>query len=317
MRLTLLTLFLIISSLTWSQTCCSGGIPLSNNIGMSMYEKGTFQTGLSYDYNYLNTLNSGVKKLRGNNRLRVTHSVLLNVGYNITDKLLIESLFTWVNQRRNIKTSSTLDQASGFGDAIFLARYKLIESEKWQFSLGAGAKLPLGVTDRRSDLGILLNADLQPGSNAFDGIYIATLSRGFDFRRTLNVSLRATYRNTGTNTEYQKVNSYKFGNEIQSYLTISDQLLVFNEIISPSITIKYRKANADAINSNLISNTGGEWLFLTPSFSMYITPKMVFNSAAELPLYSNVTGTQLTPTFRLTTGVTFQISSSKTKNLKL
>ena len=47
----------------FSQTCCSGGIPLSNSIGLPIENKGAFQFGLSYDYNNLNTLNSGDDEL--------------------------------------------------------------------------------------------------------------------------------------------------------------------------------------------------------------------------------------------------------------
>ena len=69
-----------------AQTCCSGGIPLSNNIGMPISEKGILQIGVNYDYNNLNTLNSGTETLNDNSRLRTTHSVLLNASYAITNK---------------------------------------------------------------------------------------------------------------------------------------------------------------------------------------------------------------------------------------
>ena len=75
-----------------AQTCCSGGIPLSNNLGLDISEKGTIQVGLNYDYNNLNTLNSGTENLNDDSRLRITHSVLLNAGYSITDRLSAEQL---------------------------------------------------------------------------------------------------------------------------------------------------------------------------------------------------------------------------------
>ena len=39
-----------------SQTCCSGGVPLSGNIGFEGANQGAFQMELSYDLNYLATL---------------------------------------------------------------------------------------------------------------------------------------------------------------------------------------------------------------------------------------------------------------------
>ncbi|WP_345005063.1 hypothetical protein [Snuella lapsa] len=82
-----------------AQTCCSGGIPLSNNIGLPILEKGSLQIGIHYDYNNLNTLNNGNEKLDDNARLRVTHSILINTNYALTNNFSIEGLFSWVNQR--------------------------------------------------------------------------------------------------------------------------------------------------------------------------------------------------------------------------
>ena len=95
-------LFIVSFNFIKAQTCCSGGIPLSNNIGLAMLEKGNAQIGIYYDYNNLNTLNFETDKLNDNSRLRITHSMLFNLSYAITDNLSIEGLFTWVNQRRKI-----------------------------------------------------------------------------------------------------------------------------------------------------------------------------------------------------------------------
>ena len=95
-----------------AQTCCSGGIPLANNLGMEILDKGSFQFSLNYDYNNLNTLNSGTETLDDDSRLRITHSVLLNMSYSITNRLSIEGLLTWVNQRRNIMQFGNEDLAA-------------------------------------------------------------------------------------------------------------------------------------------------------------------------------------------------------------
>ncbi|MBL4939411.1 MAG: hypothetical protein JKY16_03905, partial [Lutibacter sp.] len=50
---------LIMLNVVKAQTCCSGGVPLSNNIGLEILAKGTTQFGINYDYNNLNTLNDG------------------------------------------------------------------------------------------------------------------------------------------------------------------------------------------------------------------------------------------------------------------
>ena len=86
--LLLLVSVLFISSVN-GQTCCSGGIPLSNNLGLENQGKGFFQIGINYDFNNLNTLNSGTQKLNDNSRKRITHSILLNSGYSFSDRFSV------------------------------------------------------------------------------------------------------------------------------------------------------------------------------------------------------------------------------------
>lgn len=304
---------------TTAQTCCSGGVPLSNNIGLPSLQKGSWQIGMAYDYNNLNTLNIGKTNINDDSRLRITHSALLNFGYSITDKLAVEMLLSWVNQRRRISQfgSPTLDETSGIGDAIVLMRYQLINNQTDNFTVGIGGKLPLGSSTQRNSQGILLNADLQPGSNAFDFIMMSTYSKQLSFRKSMSLSARFTYRATGTNKSYQGFSEYKFGNEFQTFVGIADQLLILNQIITPSFTLKYRNAVQDQINNTRIENTGGNWIFMIPRISLNITPQLLFSTNVEVPLYAKVQGTQLTPTFRINTGLLFQFTKKSKLNITL
>lgn len=293
-----------------AQTCCSGGIPLSNNIGLPILEKGTILVGLHYDYNNLNTLNDGTQKLNDNARLRITHSVLLNASYAITNNLSAEGLLTWVNQRRKISQfgNQNLDQTSGVGDAIFLIKYNFSKLFKnADLSIGVGTKIPLGSSTETNDQGIILNADLQPGSNAWDIIFWSQYSKSFNFRPSLTFSTRGIYRSTGNNNSYLGNITYKFGNEFQGFVSFSDQLQVLKTLANPSITFKYRNASLDKIGGNNLNNTGGNWISLIPNFSIDITPTISFSTKAELPIYSNVDGTQLTPTYRITSGILIKL----------
>ncbi|TBN03902.1 hypothetical protein EYD45_07720 [Hyunsoonleella flava] len=304
-----------------AQTCCSGGIPLSNNIGMSIEEKGTFQLSVNYDYNNLNTLNNGTENLNDDSRLRITHSVLLNTSYAITNSLSIEALFTWVNQRRKITQfgNENLDQTSGIGDGLALLKYSFenLIGKNSDITLGLGAKIPFGSSTETNTQGITLNADLQPGSNAWDAIYFISASKNPSFRPTLTIATRLIYRGTGTNPSYFGDQTYKFGNELQAFLTFTDQFLAFKTLISPSISFKYRDADLDQIDGFDLDNTGGNWVFLIPNFSINIAPNLMFLTRAELPIYSNVDGTQLTPTYRLMSGLLLKLKpKEKLFNIK-
>lgn len=312
--------FLLFSIITINaQTCCSGGVPLSNSLGLDISEKGTLQIGLNYDYNNLNTLNNGTENLNDDSSLRITHSILLNAGYSISNRLASEVLFTWINQRRKISRfgNENLDQTSGIGDAVFLLKYNFpkILGKNSAFNLGLGVKIPLGSSTETNDIGITLNSDLQPGSNAWDVVYYSMQSKKLNFRPSLNVFSRLIYRSTGTNDSYLESLEYQFGNEFQAFLGFSDQFVLFNTLSNPSISFKYRSAEKDTINGIDLENTGGKWVYIVPNFSINITPTIAFNTRAELPIYSYVNGTQLTPTLRVTSGLLFKISTNKKKLL--
>ena len=311
-----LLLFSVLWYGSFAQTCCSGGVPLSNNLGLPNEGKGIIIMGLNYDYNNLNTLNARSSKLDDNSRQRITNSVLLNLGYSISDKLAVETLFTWVNQSRTISQfgNETITRTSGIGDALILIKYSMhnILGNNTIFNLGIGTKAPLGKPDIKSEQSIQLTADLQPGSGAWDGLGWMSISKGFNFRPSANISGSFTYRLTGVNNSYlNNTATYEFGDEIQANIGYTDQVFIFNSLFNPGLVFKYRKAFEDKIDSQGIPNTGGEWVFIRPEIVVNLTSNISVNAKFELPLYSYVEGTQLTPTFRFTTGISFKLNPKK------
>jgi len=300
-----------------AQTCCSGGVPLSNNLGLPNEGKGILLLGLNYDHNNLNTFNVGSERLNDDSRQRITNSVLLNLGYALTDNLSFETLFTWVNQSRTITQfdNENLTETNGIGDAVFLVKYAIpnILGVSSQINMGIGTKAPLGKSDIQTEQGIQLTADLQPGSGAWDGLGWLSLSKRFGFRPTSTFSASFTYRFTGKNNSYLNNTSiYEFGNSLQVNLGYTDQFLIFNTIVNPGLIFKYRKAEVDEIDNSDIPNTGGKWVFIRPEFSVQLSSVIVLSARLELPLYSNVDGFQLTPTTRFTTGLSFKLNKKET-----
>ena len=294
----------------FSQTCCSGGVPLSNNLGLPNEGRGSLIVGMNYDYNNLNTLNAGRERLDDNSRLRVTNSILLNLGYSLSDRLSVEGLLTWVNQKRTITQfgNENLSETAGIGDAVFLVKYAIPEilGKTSVLNFGLGTKAPLGRSDLTTEEGFQLTADLQPGSGAWDGLGWFSVSKGLGFRPSATLSGSFTYRLTGKNTSYLNDTAvYEFGDVVQANLGYTDQLFWLNTIFSPGLIIKYRQSTRDRIDASEIPNTGGRWLFLRPELTVQLTTNLSLNGRVELPVYSYVDGTQLTPTTRVTTGIAF------------
>nr|WP_299387771.1 transporter [Allomuricauda sp.] len=304
-----------------AQTCCSGGVPLSNNLGLPNEGKGVFILGLSYDYNNLNTLNAGSDKLDDDSRLRITNSVLASFGYAFSDRFSAEVLLTWVNQLRTISQfgNETDTETSGIGDGVVLLKYAFpnILGKESSITLGGGVKIPMGRSDITTAQGIQLTADLQPGSGAWDFVGLLSASKNLGFRPSAVLSGNLALRLTGENKDYLNgASAYEFGDEILANLGYADQFLWLNTIFSPALVIKYRKAKIDRIEGLNLPNTGGEWVFIRPELSVALGPNLRLISRVEVPIYSYVDGTQLTPTLRYTGGVYFSLNP-RNKNVIL
>lgn len=317
-----------------AQTCCSGGVPLSSNLGLPSSEAGTFQFALSYDLNALNTLKNGTITLddnSGNDRSRLTHATLFELGYSFSEKLSLDLFFSWVRQERTNFTNGVQSDfrfAQGFGDPVFLLKYKFLSLNQDQtiFIGGLGIKPPLGASNESFE-NFRLNADLQPGSGAWDGLLWAQFSQTMGFRPSLSFIATSSYRIRGTNQNYQETinpltgirsaQPYQFGQEFQLIAGWSDKLILGKILIDPALLFRYRYAGSDQIKPDLqsefneIPNTGGQWFFINPSLSYWLGTNISANANVELPLYANIVGTQVSPTYRLNIGLYFKLNGKK------
>ncbi|MCK4745788.1 MAG: hypothetical protein KAT15_02080 [Bacteroidales bacterium] len=308
-KILFLTIHILIISTNrmFSQTCCSGGVPLSGNIGFIGSEKGTLQMDLSYDLNYLTTLKNGSELYTDESRRRITQSLLLKTGYSINSRLAVDALLSFVNQGRRITYFEEVNQiqTNGIGDAVVIVKYVFSKSSESgiEIQLGAGPKIPLGRSDLTDDRGITLNADLQPGSSSWDLITWGYFAKQLKQRPSAAVSGRIVGRMNGANPNYLGSQSYKFGNSFQLYLGMGDQVNFRNAIFSTSLSLRFRKAFSDRINGLKLDNTGGQWINIIPSFGWHISQNTIIHILPEIPVYSKVEGIQLTPTFRLQAGI--------------
>lgn len=291
---------------SYSQTCCSGGVPLSGNIGLPASNPGTFQLSLSYDNNVLNTLKSGSETLDESQNERRTQSALLELGYTFSPRLSVDIFMSFVQQERHIFSPFGINSTitKGVGDGVILVKYKLSKPlDNYTWEIGAGPKLPLGTTEKKSDLGITLAADLQPGSGAWDAVFWTNFNKQLSFRPSMTINLMSTFRLTGDNKDFLGSLTYGFGNEYQTVASISDRLVIQTLMLDPSISLRYRWAGRDSRDNQEIEATGGQWVFIIPGLNVNLIRGLAVSASVELPIYSYVNNTQLTPTKRLVFGV--------------
>ncbi len=300
-------IILLIPSLTaFTQTCCSGGVPVSSNLGFQSSDERSIHISLSADLNFLKTLKTESSVLDDDQRLRTTQSYLLRGAYTLTDRLTIEGLFPIVRQTRRItSTTGALDKEStfGIGDPVALLIYDVLKKGV-TFRLGAGPQIPLGGFEQSNTRGLRLLEDLQPGSGAWDLIVLASVEHSLKSRPSSLLYLNSIFSFTGVNNQARGgAQSYEFGNDIQLIAGYSDQVFVFNNIIAPGFSFRYRHAARDLINGSALPGTGGNFLFTRMSNAIPF-PKInsSLNINLELPIWSRVNDTQLSPTYSINVG---------------
>ncbi len=297
-----------------AQACCSGGTPLSSNLGIQAVQGNTLQVQLSYNYNTQKTLVSGTKVLQDNNRIRNTHSVILRSSYGISERFSVTGLFSLIRQEEEVKTQfgSNYKMAQGIGDMVLMMQYQVVSKNDQYFIVAGGVKLPTGATDRLdTELGIPLNPDLQPGTGAWDLLYGLSYSANHVFKPNLTFLVVSTLRLTTAAQRYNGLQLYEFGNEFQTLFGFKDSYFAKKWIINPSLMLRYRITQFDKINNVESLITGGQWVHLVPEIDFDVSPEFGFGISGEVPLYRNLHGTQLTTSYILKFTLNYRFANSK------
>ncbi len=310
--------------------CCSGGVPISGTLGLSVSDAKSWQFLLTYDYNAMNDLLEGSHVLDDNSRKRSTHSILLEANYGLTKRITLTAMSTFVRQERSVTTfdnQTHFTSTQGIGDGLFLFKYRLILPEgnsNYSFSIGAGPKIPIGRTDFTDQNGLALPADMQPGSGAWDLLLWSHFERYHLFLKNFNLAAVFTYRYTGTNSDYFGVQAYRFGNEFSFSLQPGYRFSLGSQVFDGLLTIMYRHQDEDLVDGETFPNSGGDFLYMIPGLAYNLTPEFSFRFSGYIPLYRNPGGTQLTTSYKLIVAVSYtirnkniQINNSTTKPNKL
>jgi len=299
-------IFLAISKKYFAQACCTAGTPILSSLEMSTTDYKSWKFGLTYQYNSLKSVYDGTDKLDEFSRERITQSALFEISYGIFPRFTLTALFSYMNQKRLVDPvtgSNNRLNSSGLGDFLVLAKYKLINLnfiDQREFAIGGGVKAPLGKADVKSD-GILLPADIQPGTGSWDGIFWTYFSQGFSPFLPLTFSINLTYRANGTFDRFgSNFGGYKFGNEFAVQAGFGYRTDFFFDL---TMFVRYRYQGADNFNGSEIENTGGNWVSVVPGINLKLTDGFTARISGKIPFYRSLKGTQLTTTF--TTSIAF------------
>ena len=299
----------------WSQACCSGGTPLAGNIGLRPISAGDVYFDLTYDFNTQQSLLNGSQVLDDRRRERNTNAILGRVSYGLSEKLAVTGIFSWINEKENVQSfgSPTRFSATGVGDAILIAQYESIQSEDLNLIFGAGVKFPLGRIDIRDpETGLLLNPDLQPGSGSWDLMLGTLFEKQHLWKNNLTFMAQFVTRLNTEADRFEGQQAYQFGTDYRATLGFRDRYLIGTALFDPSINFLYRYSEADQVSGSTVPNTGGHWIHMTPGLNWQASPAISIGALVGIPLYRNLTGTQLTTTNRFTFTLSYQLAGKST-----
>lgn len=296
-----------------AQTCSCAGAPLISSQNFATVGEGAFMAGLTWEHNNISTLYSGSSELVNRSQERNTNTALLEFSYGISKKLSITSTFTYIEKTRttgfqNPRGTSSIT-TSGIGDGMMMLKYHVINQDLWspyQFSVGAGTKIPFATTSLKAN-DVALNADMQPGTGAWDGIGWVFVSRSLR-SLNMNVFLNGSYRYTGTNERFNKNDLYTFGNEFAGVAGVSGGIW---DRWSYEAQFKYRTTSKDQLNQFQLPNTGGRWFNVRTGIGYQVVDYVNIRLNGELPLYQHLNGTQPTTSYVLSASIFVGLNNSK------
>ena len=300
----------------FSQPCCgalAGGMGTAGaRFGLGTAGPGNLQLQFAYDLNYMDRLYDGTINLLNNDLIRVIHTGILEVNYGINRRLSVAGMFTYIGQEvgsRRLDGGRQIDHLWGFGDMVLMVKYRLMNPLAWggwEVSAGIGPKLPTGSYNYTGSGGEEFGMDIQPGTGAFDWISWLSVSKNHLFIPNLNLRSGVTFRYAGKNSSYQDGRVYDFGNEIQASMGLSYS---FYTGINWDLFgfVRYRHQGFDVLDGNHVETIGGEWLFVSPGAGAAVTQNLSLLVLADLPIYQNLHGPQLTSSFRVSAGIVYNI----------
>jgi hypothetical protein len=166
----------------------TGGAGPIFTIPASTLDEGQTAVGVMFEYVRLRTLSdqtlvkAAISGNEGVHDLKTIESASAIMAYGLTKDLTVSMRVPWVG-RTGIREGDATDplnpevvdrgSASGFGDITFLGQYRFFndKSSRTEAAVLLGVKAPTGVTNRVDKQGELFDAEFQPGSGAWNGLF--------------------------------------------------------------------------------------------------------------------------------------------------
>ena len=282
----------------FSHSAAAEELPCSALLIFRQRPPGNWQFALTYDFNNIAEFYSGTDK-RSSTLKRRTHSGLLEVSYGLTSRISVSSLLSVVRQNR---VAANTVRTQGLGDMAILAQYAVIPSNaltQRSLAIGIGPKIPVGDSKTKTSEGILLPESLQPGTGSWDLLAWGFFSQGLRPFTAASLFATTSYKISGENWR-----NFRYGDELSitvgsSYATVTP--------FDFSLLLQFRTIDEYELNGVIEPNTGGTWFDIVPGIYLKLSNTFGLRASGAIPLYRDVTGTQLTTTYTASVSLFYSI----------
>ncbi|MBL8566020.1 MAG: transporter [Hyphomicrobiaceae bacterium] len=310
----------------------SGAGPI-NTISATSLAAGSGVVGVVLDHTFLDalsdqTLTTAVEAAYNQGEHAHIHSLdsltalSLNIAYGITDDLTLALRLPHVS-RKGIRAGHVHagppvefevhdeGSTSGVGDLSLLAQWRFLKGPSgFEAALLGGVKAPTGRTEEKNGDGEVLDAEFQPGSGSWDGMFGLALTRrvaawSFDasFLYTL-VTEGSQSTDLGDRVNYGLAVSYRIVGQEAGGHVHEGRAHVHPQGPSLDLVLELNGEWHDRQRSpgEVDENSGGNVLYVSPGVRLSLDRVTGFASIG-VPVLTDLNGVQSEPDWRLVTGV--------------
>jgi hypothetical protein len=303
-----------------ASACASCGCTLSADAAMGYSAIPGLRLSLEYDYINQNQLRSGTHTVSGVpdgtelENQTINQYVAAGISYSPNSSWNVTVLVPYVIRSHSTygifdSTQPLPDLSRSFSSSI--GDTKLILSyQGWlptnNLGVQLGVKLPTGQYGTAVDFysgpnaGQPLDASLQPGTGSTDIIvgayYYQAISQDFDafINGQFQAAVKERMDQPGNDYRPGNATSVSFGLRYESNPRWVPQL---------QVNLLHKEPDTGALAD--VQNTAGNVAYVSPGVTAQVSPRLHVFAFAQLPVYSNLYGTQLFPRWTASAGATY------------
>ncbi len=223
----------------------------------------------------------------------------LHPRWEINFILPIQQIKTKYNDNKNVN--------SGIADPSLFSGYHIIKrlsgyTTKQRMIIGAGIKLPLGISDKKNSENRRMQLLNQNGTGSFDHFYQINYMLS---RKWWGINTNCIFKFNGTN----KFNE-RYANSYNQVISLFAKMEVKELSIYPALFVNYEYSKGLYVNKNLQKGTNVNVLLVGPSIDLNYK-NFVLNTSYQFNTYERVSSQNLANAGRFVIGLTYNFTQNK------